>query len=151
MNWEAIGAVGEVLGAMGVIITLIYLAGQLRQNTKELRSSRHENYASLSFGINDFRATHAEVIAKHFSGEDLSPAEAIVANANAQKIFTLMETTYLHYKEGTLTGEVFDARMTALSSIMANPAIRSIWNQSKEYGFTNEFITLVEKHIPDNG
>ena len=33
MNWDAIGAVGEVGGAIGVIITLVYLAGQLRRAT----------------------------------------------------------------------------------------------------------------------
>ncbi len=26
MNWEAIGAIGEIIGAFGVIVTLIYLA-----------------------------------------------------------------------------------------------------------------------------
>ena len=30
MNWEAIGAVGEVLGAIAVVITLGYLAVQVR-------------------------------------------------------------------------------------------------------------------------
>lgn len=33
MNWEAISAVGEILGASAVLITLIYLAVQIRQNT----------------------------------------------------------------------------------------------------------------------
>jgi hypothetical protein len=33
MNWEAIGAIGEVLGALAVIVTLVYLAVQIRQNT----------------------------------------------------------------------------------------------------------------------
>ena len=32
MNWEAIGAVGETLGALGVIISLVYLATQLKSN-----------------------------------------------------------------------------------------------------------------------
>ena len=31
MNWEAIGAVGEILGAIAVVVTLIYVAVQLRQ------------------------------------------------------------------------------------------------------------------------
>ena len=31
MNWEAIGAVGEVLGALAVISTLLYVAVQIRQ------------------------------------------------------------------------------------------------------------------------
>ncbi len=29
MNWDAIGAVGEVLGAIGVIASLVYLATQV--------------------------------------------------------------------------------------------------------------------------
>ena len=33
MNWEAIGAIGEVLGAAAVVVTLGYLAVQIRQNT----------------------------------------------------------------------------------------------------------------------
>ncbi len=32
MNWDAIGAVGEVAGALGVMITLAYLATQIRQS-----------------------------------------------------------------------------------------------------------------------
>lgn len=34
MNWDAIGAAGEVVGALGVIFTLGYLAVQIRQNTQ---------------------------------------------------------------------------------------------------------------------
>ncbi|MCB1669689.1 MAG: hypothetical protein R3F41_10945 [Gammaproteobacteria bacterium] len=30
MNWEAIGAIGEILGAMAVVMTLVYLAVQVR-------------------------------------------------------------------------------------------------------------------------
>ena len=39
MNWEAAGAIGEILGAAGVILTLIYLALQLRQNTKSTNAN----------------------------------------------------------------------------------------------------------------
>ena len=34
MNWDAIGAVGEVVGAGGVIFTLLYLAIQIRQSNR---------------------------------------------------------------------------------------------------------------------
>jgi hypothetical protein len=33
MNWEAIGAIGEIVGSFAVLITLIYLAQQIKQNT----------------------------------------------------------------------------------------------------------------------
>jgi hypothetical protein len=39
VNWEAVGAVGEVVGAIGVIATLIFLAFQVRQNSKLLKSN----------------------------------------------------------------------------------------------------------------
>ena len=39
MNWDAIGAIAELLGAVGVIASLVYLAGQIRQNSRLVRSS----------------------------------------------------------------------------------------------------------------
>ena len=30
MNWDAIGAIGELVGALAVFLTLIYLATQIR-------------------------------------------------------------------------------------------------------------------------
>jgi len=35
MNWEMISAVGQMLGAIGVIISIIYLAAQIRNQNKE--------------------------------------------------------------------------------------------------------------------
>ena len=39
MNWEAIGAIGEIVGAAGVVLTLAYLANQIRQNTIQLEQN----------------------------------------------------------------------------------------------------------------
>jgi len=36
MNWEAIGAIAELLAAIGVIVALIYLAFQVCRNTHKL-------------------------------------------------------------------------------------------------------------------
>jgi hypothetical protein len=46
MNWEAIGAVGEAIGAFGVILTLGYLALQIRQNTRSLKSASYQSAIS---------------------------------------------------------------------------------------------------------
>ena len=34
MNWSALGAIGEIVGAAGVIASLIYLARQIQQNAR---------------------------------------------------------------------------------------------------------------------
>ncbi len=39
MNWQAVGAIGEILGAVGVIVTLVYLAVQVRQNSHQIERS----------------------------------------------------------------------------------------------------------------
>ena len=42
MNWDAVGALAELIGAVAVIATLIYLSIQIRQNTRanEIESSQ---------------------------------------------------------------------------------------------------------------
>ena len=47
MNWDAIGAIGEVVGAVAVVVTLLLLLSQLRQNTKALDSSRAADISQL--------------------------------------------------------------------------------------------------------
>lgn len=55
MSWDAIGAVAELLGAVGVIASLFYLGAQVRQNTKSLRASSYHavvtNLSNLSGSI----------------------------------------------------------------------------------------------------
>ena len=44
MNWDAIGAIGELIGAIAVVITLIFLTVQLKQNTKSIRASTRSQH-----------------------------------------------------------------------------------------------------------
>ena len=37
MNWDALGAIAEIMGALGVIASLVYLSIQIRSNTRQLR------------------------------------------------------------------------------------------------------------------
>jgi hypothetical protein len=46
MNWDAIGAIAELLGAIGVIASLVYLATQVRQSRDQMR----ENTRALQAG-----------------------------------------------------------------------------------------------------
>ena len=51
MNWEATSGIAEVLGATGVIVTLVYLAIQIRQNSAAVRLS---NYWQLTAQLSEF-------------------------------------------------------------------------------------------------
>jgi hypothetical protein len=42
MNWEAIGAIGEIVGATAVVASLLYLAVQMRRNAQEARVTNRQ-------------------------------------------------------------------------------------------------------------
>ena len=44
MDWEAIGAVGEIIGALAVVVSLLIVAGQIHHNTK---TSQDEAYRDI--------------------------------------------------------------------------------------------------------
>jgi hypothetical protein len=57
VNWDAIGAIAELAGAAGVIASLVYLAIQIRQNT---RSAREATWQSTLRDLQQFRALIAQ-------------------------------------------------------------------------------------------
>ena len=48
MNWEAVGAIAELIAAIGVIVSLLYLAMQIRQNTASVRASTYQDFTRES-------------------------------------------------------------------------------------------------------
>lgn len=60
VNWEAVGAVGQVVGAAGVIASLIYLAIQIRQNTRSVEAATYQSVAdSLADASYRLMGTHS--------------------------------------------------------------------------------------------
>jgi len=61
MNWDAVGAIGEIVGAVAVVATLFYLAYQIRQNSNALeRSNQYANAGS----IHATNASYAQVFSQ---------------------------------------------------------------------------------------
>ncbi len=51
MDWNAIGAIGEIVGGLGVIITLLYLSSQIRQSNRQIRGNAIGTLAGLTYGL----------------------------------------------------------------------------------------------------
>jgi len=69
LSWDALAAAAELLGALGVIATLAYLAVQIRQNTRLLSSSLAATTRELS---RQFTRRHGEPRAGDFEMEESS-------------------------------------------------------------------------------
>ncbi len=63
MNWDAIGATAEALGAIAVVVTLGYLAIQVKQNTSALKAQIHESMTSGYISIVEIAAANPKAYA----------------------------------------------------------------------------------------
>ena len=76
MNWEAIGAIGEILGAAGVIVTLGYLAFQIRQNNRHLaHEAQRARAQAIRENVSAMR-DYADIFIKDLHGETLTETES---------------------------------------------------------------------------
>ena len=76
---QALGNLGEFIGALGVVISLVYLAGQMSQNTTSVRAASFNSMVQNSIGLleHSFRDSEfAAFLARAESEpESLTPAE----------------------------------------------------------------------------
>ena len=70
MNWEAIGAVGETVGALAVLVTLVYLAVQIRQNTKAVQAAAVDSTTSHVSKIREVIFANADVANMYRRGNE---------------------------------------------------------------------------------
>ena len=70
MNWDALGAIAELLGAVAVLATLFYLARQIRQNRESVESASAETVLSNITAAFQNAATSPELGRIIFAGQE---------------------------------------------------------------------------------
>ena len=148
MNWDAIGAVGEILGAIAVFVSLIYLAIQIKSNTKEMKTrsvwDAHHTFA----GVNDYLAQGgqiSEIVIKSMdpatSSSDFSTVENFQIHTFARSMFQRLEAQYFLYKAGTLEPEIWENRKLFNRGLLDLPVYRDWWElEVNNAQYTQEFI-----------
>ncbi len=147
MNWEAIGAVGEILGAAAVVISLMYLAVQIRGQNREARlSAMHE----ISVGFRDSIGTFAgdEGLRKILmrANEDydsLADDETLAILSGVQRMFRVWEEAFIQYQEARLDSRIWDTMVRQFASLLSVPAFQRVWELRREY-YDDEFRAFVD-------
>ena len=145
MNWEAIGAVGEILGATAVVISIIYLATQIRQNSQAVKSESVRQLLSQSSNLFLGTATSPEIIAaqtEHMPGQQAITEDEQRLDMLASAIFTNFENGYYQYTSGSLPEEIFLSYERRVSAMLQVSWARSHWElRSTRYGDSfREFV-----------
>ena len=157
MNWDAIGATGEVLGAIAVVISLVYLAFQIRHNTKSVRGSTLQQNTDFwgDFFLRLAQPDIADVYSTGMKGRaDISPITFTQFNCLARSMFLGFENQYFQYRNGILDSESYLGYERIIADqILAFRGFRIYWEQNRSYyspSFVSHIDTLVEK-TPEGG
>lgn len=108
---QLLGNYGEFFGAVAVFVTLVFLAIQIRQNTRQIRvSSAHQVMAMEANGR--FALLNSEVpsiLIRLRDGGDLTLEDQVRFDTFMHGVFIHYEATYLAYQAGTIPEEVMSA------------------------------------------
>jgi hypothetical protein len=148
LDWNAIGAIGEMLGGSAVVVSLIYLSFQVRQNTRALRASSTDTaVASLRDWMRPLidDADTARLFRTGVEGEwvDFSPDDRARFLHLLFGYLKTFENFHYQYLQGTLEQEVWEGWYNILSAYVVSPGVQAYW-QMRRNAFSPRFRELVE-------
>ena len=103
MTIQDLGSIGELIAAIATILTLVYLAAQIRQNTKTVRSSTlHQNtdlWSALWLRLAD--PDIARAYAQGMTGQpDIEPLSYTQFFLICRGMFLALENQYYQVRQG---------------------------------------------------
>lgn len=128
MNWDAIAAISDLIAAVAVVISLIYLAVQVRSGSKSFKTGlRDSTYISL-MEFNHVLLADKDLCWIFQQGardlESLEERDRPRANHIFYSFFKLFENIYLHTLEGSVEQEIWIRNRQILYSYASQPGAR---------------------------
>ena len=162
MNWEAIGAIGEVTGALGVIVTLGYLAYQIRQNTVQLeQSTRSAKAAAVNASNIALRDTRQSIFASGETAEifrrgnssprDLSELEELRYRLVIQNVTEVMVDIYTQTAVTGFSPETWETQGKSLvRRVLGTAGGRWFWSSYSD-NYPAAFQAEVDEILAEGG
>jgi hypothetical protein len=146
MNWEAIGALGQVLGSIAVVATLLYIAREVRQNGRSLSISALRDTTAQWNHWSEMIATStdlAEIVSKgNKSYDDLSESESLRYGAYVQSFFDNVDS----YRSLAVDYGM-DKDLNLLASIVSRririPGFKAWW-AANTGDYADNFVSWIE-------
>jgi hypothetical protein len=147
---QDLGSLGEFVGALGVVISLAYLARQLRQNTTSVRAASFNSMTENSLRLleNVFpSAEFAEFLHRAQSDTPrLTPAELIQWDSYMTAVFRHFGNLVYQYRAGALDRQMWEAYQRTLKEHLRAPAWRT-WFERNSQLFSTPLIEQVGQAV----
>jgi hypothetical protein len=152
MNWDAIGAIGEVIGAAAVVLSLVYLANQIRISN---RASRHaaeqhlmDNQRIWLGRIADSDSLSAIWLKGSRDEPGLTEIEWVRFGTLCQEVTLGWERSFLLEAGGDVSTTVLERETRMRKLIIGSPGYRK-WFMARKPVLTAEFAALLEKELAE--
>ena len=152
---QLLGNFGEFIGSIGVVVTLVYLAVQIRANTRTTKANASfqatHSWAEVTQRLSEMPNEHLAPLLKALSadtkGEDMSPEDYERVQLMFRNFFQRLEGQYYLYKYGLLESGVWRARSAiGRGMVQANPLLRDWWeNETDPTNYSQEFVDAINQ------
>jgi hypothetical protein len=149
MTLQDLANLGEAIGAIAVIASLIYLAFEIRQNTRAMRRAATQD---IHRSLNDqtrclvespdlaalyFRASHRP---EELTGEERFRFKFLLAY-----VLSNFELAIEYYREGLLSDDMVEGYVEGLRPLFENPLVVEWWEAEGQGTFSPELRDLLSK------
>jgi hypothetical protein len=148
VNWEATSAIGQVVGALAVVISLIYLARQVGSSARETRVASGRAWADRFQRLLQQLAERPDLSDLFYRGsknfESLKDTEQKRLATFFHQIFRTYEEVYYAHLQGQLDARVWRDVYLIMFEVIGTPGIQAWW-RSRVHWYNEEF----GKHIDE--
>jgi len=147
MSLDQLASISSIIASLAVVISLIFIGLQLRQNSHLTRMAAAQTSAQLlaqNFGRVTENADFAAILVRDQTTEPWSPAERLRASNFLSASFRHYEVLHLHRRYGIFEEELWIGSEERLKETLTNPVLREWWNDCKSY-YARSFVTYVDE------
>ena len=150
MNWDAIGAIGEMIGASAVVISVVYLALQIRKQTHESRLAATRELNNQNVQSQTVITENAEIASIYLKAvrdyESLPDLDRLRISLQFQRNFRMLEQQFLHIKSGNVEASYLESVNKAYREWLVFPGVKQWWKLSKHH-FDSGFCAYIEQEM----
>ena len=141
MNWEAAGTIGEIVGSIAVVISLIYVSLQIRHANKqsEIDSLRHtwDGLNQICDRLSESKETASIVNRGRNALKSLDDDERLIFEHIHLRLLNTLESWYLQVIQTSKPGPYQESQIANLEGIIAgyidHPGTRDLWESLRPY------------------
>jgi len=147
MSLDELARLGEFIGGIGVLVTLVFVAVQLRQNTQAIqRSNAREAGNAL---ITTMHANNTPVLSDIFVRgshdlESLSPAERVQFDNSMSTWLHCFEQEFFASRDSPYLEEILAPKRRVIPANLSTPGGSQWWSERRLW-FTDYFVGVVEE------